>query len=156
MVQCPYCDREYTQNKSVYRHIRNEHDSNYKPNKPLYICDECKNSYSNKIELISHIKEQHAHNKTSVRRQKIICSICHTTFPRYEEYEKHLGAAHGVVMKSKELQFQNDRGLFTTKMFTSIVLFLFFIFIKIISCFVFYRFYGLEREYSNNFRSSLC
>ena len=108
MFRCSECVREYAQKKSLYRHIRKDHNPDYEPVKESYICAECEKSFLNKFKLVCHIREHDG--ALRIRRQKIRCSM------RYQRYEDHLNSAHGISVNRKDLRFQNNQGLLLRQM----------------------------------------
>ena len=92
--KCSYCDKSFTQKKSLYQHMRNIHRVEPDLENGQFNCDKCEKSFSYKHHLYRHMRNIH-NIEPDITKGKIICNHCSEYFLRHTDLYRHNRKEHG-------------------------------------------------------------
>lgn len=103
--RCDYCDKSFTLNKNLSRHVNNVH----KQNEDKYKCDVCKYSSSRRDNFNRH-KSSHR-NIQNEESNSILCAMCNNfTCSTHSTMLQHYKLQHDIVFSDKEcLAFESEK-----------------------------------------------
>lgn len=84
---CPFCGKNFLNNRSFSKHIQICSKEN-KKFKDVLVCCFCEKNYKNKNFYVRHIKE-HIENPTTEKKIKIKCDFCEKSFKNEKNLKNH-------------------------------------------------------------------
>jgi len=104
-IKCLFCDKTFTQRKSLYIHCRKFHDTDILPVKPFQ-CENCNTKFSNKRTLTVHINNFHR-KSVQTKQTRIICPLdsCKEELITFVKQRKHLCEKHDIEVEFEEINF---------------------------------------------------
>ncbi|XP_018318469.1 zinc finger protein 84-like isoform X2 [Agrilus planipennis] len=119
-IKCSVCDKEFSQRKSVYVHLRNVHKiERLVPEliHPAFDCGNCNKKFLYKTCLVRHIKScfssENKNNKSCLRvltpGNRLICpqEDCGEKFLKYVNLRQHLMVQHDTNIEFEDLTFNS-------------------------------------------------
>lgn len=109
---CKFCNKTFTQKKSLYVHCRKFHDTDILPDKP-FKCEECEIQFSTQKTLTVHSYNIHKKNEKTKLQCRIICpiDICEEKdLKTYVKLREHLTYCHGLEIEYEEKHFGDISG----------------------------------------------
>ena len=96
-LKCLYCDKVFTLNKNLYRHIRKQHDTEPQLRKGDHECEMCQESFIRKNHLYDHVRTIHG-AEPDTSEKNYVCQWCTQPFRGYVKRKPMLIAEKEIVV----------------------------------------------------------
>ncbi|KAH1013485.1 uncharacterized protein LOC109538690 [Dendroctonus ponderosae] len=117
--KCTICHKVYVHRKSLYAHLRFDHDLEPRPQRKEFACEMCEKAYCSQPGLKNHVKRSHCtddaeqineNSAVSVNREpRILCphETCWEKFSHYKHLRDHILKAHDVEIDLETYEFDS-------------------------------------------------
>lgn len=121
--KCTICHKVYVHRKSLYSHVRYDHDLEPRPQRRTFPCEMCEKAYSSQASLKNHVKSSHStndaeqisENSAGIREARILCphETCSEKFSHYTHLRGHIFTVHNIRIDLEMYEFDSIDGKLT-------------------------------------------